>query len=152
MYYALCVVGWMIPVGFIWGLFRIARSMREHAAVERRGLLVLIAVAGIVVLLSGYLYAYPLAIAYPDATTRDLFVPADWAYDHTVLRHPLRLIGVQLGVAFEMEDQSHMRLRNGIWGATPPVLYAAGWLAFALAIIGCAAWGTSRLVRFAPKR
>jgi len=148
MYDMLCALGWMVPIAFIFGMFRAAAAMQRYAPIERRGLLLLIGLTGVLLLLNGYLLAYPFAVGFTDATYRDLFVPADWAYDHTALRHPIRLIGEYIGASSELEQQSRYRSQGKMWGTTPPALYAAGWLALAVTIVGSTLWFALKFARF----
>lgn len=139
VYYLLCGLGWLIPIGFAYGLFRAAKAMRGHAPVERRGIIVLIGIGAAVVLLNCYLVTYPFAVIYPSTDYRDLFVPADWAYDHTPLRHPIRLFGKYLGADGQLEQQRQARAVSGVWRAQPE-LQAAGILVVGSVLVASALW------------
>ena len=154
VYTALCGLGWIVAAALFYLLCRTARHLRNQTGRERWAVVLLIVLVATVVGFN-YVLAYPIAVSRLPAAGYseflDLFVPAEWLYDHTPLRGPMHSVGKEFGVAQSMESASESRMRGHTWGSTPPVLYAAGWLALAGSIVGGGVWLAVRIERLVKR-
>jgi len=147
LYYLACAIGWIVVCVGGYLLFQYAGRLRRQSRLERRAIVALILFTATFIALN-YLLWYPVAVSRLSYPWLDLFVPAEWVYDHTFLRGPLRAAGESLGVAGRMDEASYWRMRSAeYWGSTPPWLYATGWIALCVAIVAGATFAVAGVER-----
>ena len=129
LYFLLLAVVWLtIWVAVYWGLRQREITGSLLGPNRRKRTLILGAICTAV--LFGYLMSYVPFLYCGLNELRDLYVPAEWAIDHTWLRVPLVWWATIWNVDHRVVMDSAARLKHGVvWGTIPPWLYAIGWLA-----------------------
>lgn len=150
VYYVLCGLGWVVAAAVCFLLWKLIGRLRTQTERDRRPIVLLLILVSAVVG-ANYVLAYPVALSQLPAAGYgaflDLFVPAEWLYDHTPLRGVIHAVGETLGVGGALEEYSQLRQREHYWGTTLPLLYAAGWLLFGGAAVAGVVWLMMRIER-----
>ncbi len=137
LYFAILAILWLTIWGIAIWYFETRRNhgpLLRRLSAKRRALLI----ASIVAIPCLYLLSYApykrFAATTPVmkssiAALDDLYVPAQWVFDHTVLQSPMiRWAEVWNVPAARLIGESNSRMRNHFWGTMPPWQYALGWV------------------------
>jgi hypothetical protein len=155
VYYAICAIGWIVGGLLFYWLCRGISQFRRERGRERWAILLLVALV-VAVIVTNYALSYPLLLGRlygtPLGPLLDLYVPAEWLFDHSPLREPMLVLGRWAGSESQLIENAHFRRRNNYWGTSSPINVVIGWSAIAfLAIVsGCAIY--DRLERRANRR
>jgi hypothetical protein len=141
VYFSIIALLWVVAGVAVYYAWRLAVALRHRQRRERWAAWSLVGVAALLIVFHYLFMLYPSALRYAHGTRAgsllDLFVPAEWVYDHTPLRGGIRIGGEIWGVDDLLEQHSQIRRNGHYWGYSNPWLDVATWIGIALVGGGC---------------
>jgi hypothetical protein len=141
VYFSICGLLWVVPGIVVYYAWRLAVAVRLRRRREQWAAWSLVGVAALLIVFHYLFMLYPSAVRYAYGTRAggllDLFVPADWVFDHTPLRAGILKVGEIWGVDELLERHSQIRLNGHYWGYSNPWLDVATWIGIAFVAGAC---------------